>query len=73
MKTIIIIFAIALFFLSCAPRTVELTNGKMITERKQTRIFHRAARKAYRSLSREDRHLFDGVTITVDTSTQNKR
>ena len=66
-------FTIILVFVSCAPRTIELTNGNMITEKKETRMIHRAMRKAYRNLSKEDRHLFDRVTITVDTSTQNKR
>ena len=52
---------------SCAPKVVQLTDGTMITKKKETRIIHKAMRKAYRSLSKSQRHLFDDVNITVDT------
>ena len=68
MKNLVILSLVVCFIVSCAPKVVQLTDGKMITKKKETRMIHQAMRKAYRSLSKSQKQLlFDDVNITVDT------
>ena len=63
MKKLIILFVSILLVTSCANRkTITLTNGKKITERKADRMMMRGLKKCLRSLSKEDRNIIMGMS-----------
>ena len=68
MKNLLSIVIVICFMTSCAPKVVQLTDGRMITKKKETRMIHKAMKTAYKSLSKDQKQLlFEDVNITVDT------
>ena len=55
---------------SCQPKTFELTDGTMITQRKADRIIKKCLRKAWRQMPKEGKKILTDtpVYIKVDTT-----
>lgn len=55
---------------SCQPKTFELTDGTMITQRKADRIIKKCIRKAFRELPKESKKILidTPVYIHIDTT-----
>lgn len=55
---------------SCQPKTFELTDGTMITQRKADRIIKKCLRKAWRQMPKEGKKILTEtpVYIKVDTT-----
>jgi hypothetical protein len=69
MKNSIVILISIVLLTSCATqKTIELANGKMVTEKKFARMCHRAYKKSFGKMPKEDKKLFEDVKITVDTT-----
>lgn len=79
MKKIVVLLIVSLLLFSCntQKKTVELANGKMITEKQYAKLLNSSLKKANRAanksvknkLSRKQRkELFNNVSIKVDTS-----
>lgn len=69
MKNLIVILISVTLLTSCATqKTIELANGKMVTEKKFARLTHRAFRKSFGKMSKEDTKLFEDTKISVDTT-----
>jgi hypothetical protein len=67
MKKLTLLFASILLVTSCATnKTIVLTNGKKITERKADRMMMRGLKKCLKELSKEDRNII--MEMSVDTS-----
>jgi PBP1b-binding outer membrane lipoprotein LpoB len=69
MKNLIVIIVSILFLTSCATqKTIELANGKKVTEKQFQKMCHKAFEDSFGQMtSQEDSLLFDDVKITVDT------
>jgi hypothetical protein len=68
MKNSIVILISILLLTSCVTqKTIELANGKMVTEKKFERMCHRAYKKSFGQMPKEDKKLFEDVKVTVDT------
>ena len=68
MKNLIVILITVIFLTSCtSQKTIELASGKMVTEKKFARMCHRAYKKSFGKMTKEDKRLFDDVKISVDT------
>ena len=68
MKKLSVILIVTFFITSCAPKVVQLTDGRMITKKKETKMIYKAMKNAYKSLSKDQKQLlFEDVNITVDT------
>lgn len=68
MKIIAIVIVSLCFFISCAPKVHELTNGKKISDKQLNRIFNRAFKQAMKKMSKEDMEILNGVEhYRVDT------
>lgn len=64
MKKLILVFVSILLITSCvSKKTVVLTNGKKISERKLERIEKRIIKKCLRSFSKEDRDIIMGMSV----------
>ena len=69
MKNLIVILIAVISLTSCASqKTIELANGKMVTEKKFARMCHRAFNKSFGKMPKEDKKLFEDVKISVDTT-----
>ncbi len=72
MKNLIVILITVIFLTSCvSQKTIELANGKMVTEKKFKRMCHKAYKKSFGKMSKEDKKLFEDVKISVDTLSGN--
>lgn len=64
----IIIFFTSIILCGChAEKTVELANGKCITERQNNKILKKAYREAMREMSKEDRKIIKNTRFKVET------
>lgn len=69
MKNLIVIITSILLLTSCATqKTIELANGKKVTEKEFRKMTHKAFEDSFGKMtSKEDSLLFNNVKITVDT------
>lgn len=69
MKNLIVILIAVISMTSCASqKTYELSNGKKITQKKFQRKCKRAFMKSFGKMTKEQKKLFDGVEIYIDTT-----
>lgn len=68
MKISILNFLSFIFLFSCvAPKTVELVNGKRITEKQYQKLLKKAFDNSFGKMTTSEKSLFDGVNVYVDT------
>jgi PBP1b-binding outer membrane lipoprotein LpoB len=69
MKNLIVIITSILLLTSCATqKTIELANGKKVTEKQFQKMTHKAFEESFGKMSsQEDSLLFNDVKVTVDT------
>lgn len=64
MKKLILVFVSILLITSCvSKKTITLTNGKKISERKAFRMERRCVKRILRSFSKEDRDIIMGMSV----------
>ena len=67
MKKLILVFVSILLITSCiSKKTITLTNGKKISERKADRMMMRGLKKCLKELPKEDRNII--MEMSVDTT-----
>lgn len=73
MKNLLIVIAGLFMLTSCSSqkKTYELSNGKKITQKKFSRLYKRVFMKSFGKMTKDQKKLFDGVEIYIDTSSQN--
>lgn len=54
---------------SCAPKTFQLTDGTMITQKKADRIIKKCLRKAWRQMPKEDRKILNDIPVYMEIDT----
>lgn len=54
---------------SCQPKTFELTDGTMITQRKADRIMKKCVRKAWRELPKEGKKILTETPVYIEVDT----
>jgi|688.fasta_scaffold00011_299 hypothetical protein len=64
MKKLILVLVSILLITSCvSKKTITLTNGKKITERKADRMMMRGLKKCLKELSKDDRDIIMGMSV----------
>ena len=69
MKNLIVILIAVLSLTSCvSQKTIELANGKMVSERQFEKMCHKAYKESFGNMPKEDKELLDDVKMSVDTT-----
>ena len=67
MRKLVLLFITIFLITSCSTKkTIVLTNGKKISERKDNRMIKRSVKRCLRKFSKEDRSII--MEMVVDTS-----
>ena len=67
MKYLIILFTCTILSNCQVEKSIELTDGKCITERQYDRLLKKAYRQTIREMSKEDRKTIRGISFGVET------
>ena len=69
MKNIAVIIVSILFLTSCSVQRIELANGKKVTKSEYQKGLDRAFNESFGKMTKDEKELMSGVTITIDTMT----